>query len=171
MVQAIRLRDRERLIVCDGREYGVRPPTELAGLGVAAATRGYAPFHLTHYHANWVAGSENWPKPTYPINEGGAVWDRKRIQKDQVEPWKALERTGVGVMVGEFGSHNQTPHDVVIPWMRDCLEAWKGAGWGWALWNFRGNFGILDSDRADVSYQSYRGHKLDRAMLSLLESA
>ena len=55
--------------------------------------------------------------------------------------------------------------------MRDCLAAWKAAGWGWALWNFRGGFGILDSDRADVTYEDWRGHKLDRAMLELLQSA
>jgi endoglucanase len=60
---------------------------------------------------------------------------------------------------------------VVLRWMRDCLENWKGAGWGWALWNYRGGFGILDSGRADVSYEDWRGHKLDRAMLELLQSA
>lgn len=171
MLEAVRSHDRDRLVVCDGRDYGTKPPTELVGLGVAAATRGYAPFHLTHYHANWVPGSEKWEKPTYPMKEGGSLWDKGRIQKDQVGPWKGLERQGVGVMVGEFGSHNQTPHDVVLPWMRDCLAAWNGAGWGWALWNFRGNFGILDSDRADVSYDTWRGHKLDRAMLEILQKA
>jgi endoglucanase len=171
MVEAIRQHDRDRLIVCDGRNYGNTPPTELIGLGVASATRGYAPFHLTHYRANWVEGSSRWEKPTYPLTEGGSVWDKARLQKDQVGPWKALERQGVGVMVGEFGAHNQTPHDVVLAWMRDCLDAWKQADWGWALWNFRGSFGILDSDRADVSYETWRGHKLDRAMLQLLQAA
>jgi endoglucanase len=74
-------------------------------------------------------------------------------------------------MVGEFGAFNRTPHEVVLPWMRDCLDTWKSAGWGWALWNFRGGFGILDSDRSDVSYEDWHGHKLDRAMLKLLQSA
>ena len=41
-------------------------------------------------------------------------------------------------MVGEFGAFNQTPHNVALDWMRDCLEAWRMADWGWALWNFRG---------------------------------
>ncbi|MGE5755619.1 MAG: glycoside hydrolase family 5 protein [Planctomycetaceae bacterium] len=171
IVQAIREHDRDRLIVCDGLEWGNRPPTELVGLGVAAATRGYAPMHLTHYRARWYEGSDRWPKPTYPAREGDSVWDKARLQKDQVEPWKALERRGVGIMVGEFGAHNQTPHDVVLAWMHDCLETWKAAGWGRALWNFRGSFGILDSNRSDVSYENWRGHKLDRAMLELLRSA
>ena len=87
-----------------------------------------------------------------------------------IEPWKELEDRGVGVMVGEFGSHNRTPHDVVLRWMRDCLANWKDAGWGWALWNFRGSFGILDSGRSDVAYESWRGHKLDRAMLEVLQA-
>ena len=36
------------------------------------------------------------------------------------------------------------------------------------MWNFRGPFGILDSGRADVSYETWRGHRLDRAMLDVL---
>jgi len=171
MAAAIREHDKDRLIVCDGRDWGTKPPTELVGLGVAAAARGYAPFHLTHYGANWVQGSDRWPKPTYPLKENGSTWDQGTLRKDQIGPWKELEAKGVGVMVGEFGAFNKTPHDVVLPWMRDCLAAWKAAGWGWALWNFRGGFGILDSDRADVSYEAWRGHKLDRAMLELLQTA
>jgi len=170
MLAAIHERDKDRLVVCDGRNYGTTPPTELVGLGVAAATRGYAPFHLTHYKASWVDGSDRWPVPTYPLREGGTVWDRSTLERDQIGPWKALQSQGVGVMVGEFGSHNRTPHAVVLPWMRDCLAAWKGAGWGWALWNFRGSFGVLDSDRADVTYENWRGHKLDRAMLDVLQA-
>jgi endoglucanase len=170
MVTAIHEHDRDRLIVCDGRGWGRKAPTELVGLGVAAATRGYDPFHLTHYKASWVQGSNRWSLPIYPLTENGSVWDRKRHWNEMVEPWKKLEKQGVGVMVGEFGSHNRTPHEVVIPWMRDCLANWKEADWGWALWNFSGSFGILDSDRADVSYESWNGHKLDRAMLEVLQA-
>lgn len=100
---------------------------------------------------------------------GDDPYDRKRLRHTMIEPWRKLEKKGVGVMVGEFGSFNRTPHDVTLAWMRDCLENWKDAGWGWALWNFRGSFGILDSGRTDVSYESWRGHELDRAMLSLLQ--
>jgi endoglucanase len=171
MVQTIREHDPHRLVVCDGRGWGNTPPVELVGLDVAAATRGYEPFHLTHYRASWVSGADRWNLPDYPLREEGVVWDRKRLWSERIEPWKKLEQQGVGVMVGEFGAHNQTPHSAVIPWMRDCLANWKEAGWGWALWNFRGSFGVLDSDRRDVSYERWNGHKLDRAMLELLQSA
>jgi hypothetical protein len=84
-------------------------------------------------------------------------------------PFEELERGGVGVMIGEFGAHRFTPHAVVLAWMSDCLERWKRAGWGWALWNFRGDFGVLDSNRSDVRYESWEGHLLDREMLELLQ--
>jgi endoglucanase len=41
-------------------------------------------------------------------------------------------------------------------------------GLGWALWNLRGSFGILDSHRSDVDYEDFHGHKLDRKMLNVL---
>jgi endoglucanase len=52
----------------------------------------------------------------------------------------------------------------------DFLELWQEAGWGWALWNFRGDFGILDSKRGEVKYETFHGRKLDRAMLELLRA-
>jgi endoglucanase len=53
--------------------------------------------------------------------------------------------------------------------MDDSLIKYREAGIGWALWNFRGPFGILDSERKDVQYEDFHGHKLDRKMLELLE--
>jgi endoglucanase len=38
------------------------------------------------------------------------------------------------------------------------------------MWNLRGPFGPLDSGRADVSYEDFREHKLDREMLKLLQA-
>ena len=40
---------------------------------------------------------------------------------------------------------------------------------GYALWNFRGDFGVLDSNRADVDYKDWYGHKLDQKLLDLLK--
>ncbi|GBC99968.1 Endoglucanase C307 [bacterium HR17] len=169
MVEAIRQHDEQRLIICDGREWGNTAPTELVGLKVAAATRGYQPFRLTHYRAEWVNNAQTWATPTYPLREGDTLWDIHRL-RSFYQPWKALERQGVGVMVGEFGAYNKTPHKVVLAWMRDGLTVWQEMGWGWALWNFRGSFGILDSEREDVAYENWRGHRLDRAMLELLQA-
>jgi len=169
-VAAIRKEDPERLILSDGTEWGRVPVAEIADLGVAQSTRGYDPFQLTHYKASW-AGGGNWAEPTWPLKEGDKAWDRERLRAERIAPWKAIEAKGVGVHVGEWGAYNRTPHAVVLAWARDCLALWKEAGWGWALWNLRGSFGILDSDRKDVSYEDFRGHKLDRAFLDLLRAS
>lgn len=98
------------------------------------------------------------------------VTDRSWLRKNDVVPWLRLQSQGSGFMVGEWGVYNQTPHDVTLRWMKDCLENWKETGWGWALWNFRGEFGPLDSGRKDVKYGIWEGHQLDREMLDLLQA-
>ncbi|MDW8290985.1 MAG: cellulase family glycosylhydrolase [Armatimonadota bacterium] len=170
VVAAIREQDPNRLIICDGLNWARNPIEELLGLNVAGATRGYDPFVISHYKAEWVQGSDRWPEPTYPWREGNTVWDKQTLWERLYKPWKELERRGVGVMVGEFGAYNRTPHKVVLAWLRDLLSLWKEAGWGWAMWNFIGTFGIVDSGRADVRYEDWRGHKLDREVLQLLQS-
>ena len=167
--EAIRKEDSGRLILCDGRDWGNTAPAELAGLGVAAATRGYTPSHISHYRASWMNGSDQWPLPTWPIEQDGTRWDKDALYSRQIVPWKALQSKGVGVFVGEFAAYNKTPHPVVLAWMRDYVDLWKAAGWGWAMWNFRGGMGVIDSDREDVEYESWHGHKLDRKMLNLVQ--
>jgi endoglucanase len=81
-----------------------------------------------------------------------------------------MQKRGVRVYVGETGTPKTSPHNVYLAWMQDNLENWKAAGWGWALWNFRGEFGIFDSERADVEYEDFRGYKLDRKLLNLLQN-
>ncbi|XHR27872.1 MAG: glycoside hydrolase family 5 protein [Chthoniobacteraceae bacterium] len=122
---------------------------------------------------------EDWKTQTVPIRfdagdparpfKAAAYFDRAWLQAQAVAPWKALEAQGVGVFVGEFGVYNKTPHPVALALMDDYLSIWRDAGWGWALWNLYGDFGILDSQRADVHYEPYKGHKLDRKMLELLQ--
>ena len=316
IIKAIRDIDPDRLIICDGYEWGNKPFLDLADQKVAQATRGYAPSEISHYKASWV-NSADFPEPSWPTimgngllcqpNKGGmearfkqpmvidfdgrfppiqlrmlvgtvssntsliveadgrvifrhdfkpgpgegewkqavhrpewnnyqniydkdyskeipagtrqisiraegddwitlkelglrgtrgeslvnltAGWnqepskfrydgttitggemrDRNWLKRTMIEPWQKLQEQGVGVMVGEFGAFQHTPHDVTLRWMGDMLANWKEAGWGYALWNFRGSFGILDSGRSDVAYEDFNGHKLDRKMLQLLQ--
>ncbi len=316
IIAAIRAEDPNRLIVCDGYQWGTKPFLGLGDQKVAQATRGYAPGEISHYKASWV-NSKDFPDPAWPIvtgngllcqpnkgdikaefrqpmeidgpfptatklrmlvgtvssntslvveadgkvvfnhdfkpgpgegewkevvhkkewnvyqnvydrnyeatipagtkqvkiraangdwltlkeigltgtkseavvrlisgwNQepsrfqydgerltGGEVKDRAWLKKTQIDPWtEAQKELGFGVMVGEFGSFKFTPHDIVLRWMEDMLANWKEAGWGFAMWNFRGSFGILDSERADVAYEDFHGHKLDRKMLELLQ--
>jgi len=196
--EAIRAVDPNRLIIADGLWWGRDPVTGLIDLNVAQSTRGYEPMQVSHYGASWVYGAEKWPAPTWPLHQLEAAelrwespvlkdhykekmqrwgipldmeWNKKRLKLQLIDPWKKLEQRGVGVHVGEFGAFNNTPHKVVLAWFRDLLSLWKEAGWGWAMWNFRGGFGVLDSGRKDVKYESYKGHKLDREMLEVLRES
>ena len=127
-----------------------------------------------------IPGDLDWGrKPgTFTIGPDGRVdlsaapilYDRSTHHQEQIAPWKTLETKGARVHVGEWGVFNRTPHPVALAWMEDCLRNWKDAGWGWALWELRGGFGVLDSNRADVVYEDFRGHKLDRRMLELLRA-
>ena len=134
----------------------------------------YPPFSL--------AFSDDWGKKhtaplifqpdvaSQPWSGGDGEWvNREWIYEHQILPWRRLGNQGVGIMVGEFGCFNQTPDDVTMRWMEDTLGEFKTMGWGWALWNLKGSFGILDSDRPGAVYQDFEGHKLDVRMLRLLQ--
>jgi len=187
LVAAIRQVDPDRLIVADGLNVGRKPVQGLADLGLVHGTRGYDPTSLTHYRASWSTDGPPWltnrAPPTWPLLVkqtdfkhplmgtvlGCGRWDKARLRRELIQPWKRLEAKGARVHVGEWGVHNQTPHDVTLAWMRDALSLWKEAGWGYALWELRGTFGVLDSRRADVKYEACKGRKLDRKMLALLQ--
>src|SRR5687767_15076991 len=173
LVAAIHEHDKDRLIIADGLKWGGTPCPSLVGV-VPQSTRGYQPSQVSHYNANWVEGSDKWPLPTWPLKvqqkDRVDVWDKAKLASDRVDKWKAIAAKGCGVHVGEWGAYNKTPHAVALAWMKDNLELWKAAGFGWALWNFRGSFGILDSGRKDVEYESWNGHKLDRGMLELVKA-
>lgn len=179
LVEAIHGEDPQRLIIADGLKWGNAPVPQLAGAGVAQSIHCYEPMQVSHFGASWIQGSDQWQMPTWPMtavrkNKEGKEyterWDKARLHHDVVEPWKKLQAQGVGLHVGEWGNHNRTPHDVTLAWMKDALDLWREAGWGWALWNFRGSFGVADSGRKDVQYENYQGLKLDRAMLELLQA-
>jgi len=171
LVEAIRQEDPDRLIVADGKDVGRKPILGIADLGVVQSTRGYDPISVSHYEAGWMMPDafETTALPSWPMKaDNGTIWDKDLLRQRLIAPWQLLIDHGVAVHVGEWGCYNRTPHDVALAWMRDLLELWKEAGWGHALWNLRGDFGVLNSRRKDVKYENFRGHKLDRKMLELI---
>jgi hypothetical protein len=87
------------------------------------------------------------------------------------QPWIDLAKSGVGVHCGECGCWNKTPHDVFLAWFTDVLDILSSNKIGFAVWNFIGDFGVLDSNRADVNYVDWYGHKLDKKFLDLMMKA
>lgn len=168
---AIREEDPNRLTFADGMDIGQLPALGIVDLGLVHSTRGYKPKALTHYTANWVPKGEfeTMNPPAWPLKDDqGQTWDRDRLRHEYIDNYRPLIAKGVQIHVGEWGCFNKTPHAVTLAWMEDCLSLWKEVGWGNAMWNLRGPFGVLDSERADVQYEDFKGHKLDRKMLELV---
>lgn len=89
--------------------------------------------------------------------------------REQMQPWVDLKNSGVGVMVGEWGVYNQTPHDVTLRYMADAASVYQECGFGWALWNYYGGFGIIDSGRSDVKYTTFDSVKLDQELYDVIK--
>ena len=129
----------------------------------------YNPMFVTHYKAGW------WDGGVYdgPIHYPGkpiadADWQRQdaafreKFESDnspagpeQVQaaielPLSVARRTGCPLYCGEFGVHNTAPLDIVRAWHRDTIAVFEANGIGWAKWDWRGNFGIVNHDGSDA---------------------
>jgi hypothetical protein len=124
---------------------------------------------VSHYQAPWVGKDPSQaPVPVWPGTIDGKVFGRQQLE-DFYKPWIDLKDKGTGVHCGECGCWKKTPHTVFLSWFGDVVDILTKNGIGYALWNFRGDFGILDSGRADVEYKDWYGHKLDSKLLNLLK--
>jgi len=155
-------------VIADGNEVGMKVIPEVAHLPVGQSCRGYFPLIISHYKADWVfEDTENAPPLKYPGEVDGQYLSRQMLE-DFYAPWIELAQSGVGVHCGECGSYIQTPHSIFLSWMGDVFDILSSNGIGYALWEFRGEFGILDSGRKDVEYEDWYGHQLDRKLLELM---
>jgi endoglucanase len=167
LVGAIREVTPDRRVFIDGMKWATEPVMSVADLELVQSTRGYAPMQVSHYQASWIGGSDKWAVPTWPLTHDKQTWDKERMKRKYLA-FQPLRDRGHLVHVGEWGAHNRTPHDVVLAWMTDLLDVWKELGLGYSLWNLRGSFGVFDSGRKDVAYETFEGRKLDRKMIDLL---
>lgn len=168
-VEAIRKENSKRIIIADGNDVGNKVIPELIDLDIAQSCRGYTPGIISHYKAPWAnKDPDNLPEPKWP----GQVGDRylsRTILDEYFKPWIALAEQGVGVHCGECGCWNKTPHEIFLAWFNDLLGILHENKIGFALWEFSGDFGILNSGREDVMYEDWYGQKLDRKLLTLMQ--
>jgi len=176
LIKTIRDVSPSRTIIVDGLDVGGRPLMSLTDIkdNIVQSGRGYQPMLISHYAAEWVYGKGpmHFPKEnlSWPLEENGKTYNRNTLAEILGNAWHPWTNAGGQVHIGEFGCHNRTPHHVAMAWLSDLLSVFTEYGWGWALWDFTGSFGVLDSGRSDVKYEQFKGHKLDRRMLELLQS-
>lgn len=161
----------DHLVIADGNQVGTKVIPEITYLPVAQSCRGYYPGIISHYKAPWAMRDiDNLPPLKYPGQVGNEYLSREMLETFY-EPWIKLAQSGTGVHCGECGCYNKTPHDIFLAWFGDVVDILTSNDIGFALWNFRGSFGILDSGREDVDYEDWHGHKLDRKLLDLIRKA
>jgi endoglucanase len=166
--EAIRKENPRHMVIADGNDVGSKVIPEILDLDIAQSCRGYYPGNISHYKAPWaVKDPEHQPAPTWPGKDGDKYLDRAALEA-YYKPWIELAAGGTGVHCGECGAWKLTPHNVLLAWFNDLADVLTSHKIGYALWEFSGTFGILDSQRQDVAYEDWYGHKLDRKYLEIL---
>jgi len=171
-IDGIRLHDPQRLVVTDGWVAGNVPIPSLFDTRVMQSCHTYSPMPLTHYKCEWAQGilTGSEPVPTWPLRDstGKVICDRTTLTKT-FQPWGPLPAQGIPFHFGEMGCYKHTPPQVVLAWFRDTLGVLGDLQAGWALWNFRGPFGVLDTERPGTKCENWHNHQLDRALLTVLQ--
>lgn len=159
----------DRKIVCDGLSGGHQAAPELADLNIIASGRGYMPMRLTHWHAEWMKenGAFDWPYPQWPGMEcDGYKWSWEALM-DFYKPWKQMADQGVPVHLGECGCYNKVKNETALAWYKDFFSVCNELGFGFALWNFRGPFGIVEHGRENTNWKNINGMKVDAELYEL----
>lgn len=177
IIDEIRSIDPERVIFVDGLAWGRDPIFEMIRQyekNIVYACRGYDPQSLSHYG---VDTDESRPVPSWPDRVPYTVtnfegrdfnFGRKELQQ-YIDLWGAVSNIyGVPVHCSELGAYCNSPYESTLSWLDDMLSGFAKHNIGWAMWNFRGRFGLVDSGRADAEYVDFHGHCLDKKMLDVL---
>ena len=120
--------------------------------------RGYQPGALVFYNIDSMPENCSDTPPVWPgaVQVGGGIktiWNREKIDQ-YFNLWASLSNTyKKGVICGEWGCCNNTPHKTMLAWAEDMLSSMKERNIGFALWYLHGPFGIINSERSDVEYE------------------
>ena len=170
--QAIREREPERTIVLGSNWFN--QPQTFHSLDVPEdddtilTFHYYRPMLVTHHTAPWwdVGGTYAGPI-TYPgrpiarrdlrrLDEAlraeieaqgwNRPFSRETIVEDLAEPLVVRDDLGLPLYCGEFGCYDRTPDPLRIAWYRDMLSVFDEYDIGWANWDYKGSFGIVDAN-------------------------
>lgn len=130
----------------------------------------YHPMLVTHYRASWWKEGGTYDGPVqYPGTPipGGAEslaahalgdrfaelnrpFNREAIGRDLGKPLEISRQTGCALYCGEFGAHRLAPFEVRAAWYRDVVSVFEEFGIGWANWDYRGSFALVDASGAST---------------------
>lgn len=125
----------------------------------------YNPMYLTHCQASWTeigawTGPIAYPGLPWPdgVPSGVPASLAERMARDNVPagpdtmrdeiqaPLRKSRETGLPLYCGEFGVHEKAPMALRRAWLRDAVSTFEAQGIGWAIWDWKGVFGVVDRD-------------------------
>lgn len=124
----------------------------------------YNPMAITHYKAGWMdlkayTGPIQYPGQTIPdhaISELETVIENGRKYVEQFNRDEIMRQVRIAYDVaqqhdkplycGEFGVIFYTPDDIRARWYADIVSVFEELGIGWANWDYKGGFGLLQRD-------------------------
>lgn len=130
----------------------------------------YNPFPLTHYRASWTEQKENPLKVYYPgyivkkedveklTPELQKRWgwltrsynDINTLEKQILQALDAATAMGRKLYLGEFGCLHGAGKENLINWFRDVVSLCEKYDIGYASWDYKGGFGIIDKGQIQV---------------------
>lgn len=125
----------------------------------------YEPFALTHHQASWAnikdySGPVHYPGVTVEEKDLASFpEDIQAIMKPHVhsfdkssiialiqKPLVLAKQTGLPLYCGEWGCLPTVPQTDLLAWYTDARSAFEENGIGWANWDYKGSFGIVDRE-------------------------
>ncbi|MEJ7586160.1 MAG: glycoside hydrolase family 5 protein [Ferruginibacter sp.] len=128
----------------------------------------YEPFLLTHHEASWT-GIKNYHGPvTYPgiivkeeeiknlpdtvrkaVLRNKNFYTKEIIAEHFAKPIAMSKEYNLPLYCGEWGCLATVPDEARFQWFRDVKSVLEQHGIGWATWDYKGGFGIINKNRED----------------------
>jgi endoglucanase len=181
LVEAIRAIDEQHTIIATGANYGSLPDLlqlePLHDTNVIYNFHFYEPYPFTHQSASW--GSAEWPYykdipyPATPAmiaaqlrNVPGdlarynlylyavAGWSRESIAGRIAFAAAWAHERNVPLIVNEFGVYERADPVSRARWIGDVRSALEANHIGWAMWDYRGDFGVVHREDNQITPES-----------------
>jgi endoglucanase len=125
----------------------------------------YNPMAVTHNRANWTPlggwdGPISYPGPPWPegvpesvpeplrgrMAKANVPWGPGQMEQELSLPLARASVTGSRLYCGEFGVHAAAPTAIRRAWLGDAVRTFESHGIGWAVWDWKGVFGVVDRE-------------------------
>lgn len=126
----------------------------------------YTPFLLTHHQAGWTSIGDYTGPVHYPgmsveeadieglpeelansVRGANGVFNRDTLEALMEKPIRKSKELGLPLYCGEFGCLPTVPREDMLQWYADMRWCFEKHNIGWANWDYKGGFGIVERNQ------------------------